>query len=216
MIISHKHKFIFVKTRKTAGTSIEIFLSSLCHSDDVFTRVGPSHPLHVPRNYSKPGCRNYYTKHMSAKSICKLAGQRIWDDYFTFCVERNPWDKTISHYYMHKFLANGKMEFADYMNARQFCVDHGMYTDEDGQIMVDRVVQYENLSSELADVFTQLGIPFDGDLSVRVKSQHREHHGPYQEMFSDEEHQLAVAVAFKRERALFGYTFSNGDSKQEQ
>ncbi|MEL6382956.1 MAG: chondroitin 4-O-sulfotransferase, partial [Cyanobacteria bacterium J06626_18] len=30
MIISHEYKFIFLKTRKTAGTSIEIALSKFC------------------------------------------------------------------------------------------------------------------------------------------------------------------------------------------
>lgn len=37
MIISHQHRFIFVKTLKTAGTSIEVFLSGLCGRDDVVT-----------------------------------------------------------------------------------------------------------------------------------------------------------------------------------
>ena len=35
MIISHKHKFIFIKTKKTTGTSVEIFLSNICGLDDI-------------------------------------------------------------------------------------------------------------------------------------------------------------------------------------
>ncbi|MDX1711046.1 MAG: hypothetical protein R3316_07890 [Rhodovibrionaceae bacterium] len=41
MIVSHKHRFISVKTEKTAGTSIEAMLSPLCGPDDV---VAPVHP----------------------------------------------------------------------------------------------------------------------------------------------------------------------------
>ena len=37
MIVSHEHKFIFLKTKKTAGTSIELALTELCGSDDVIT-----------------------------------------------------------------------------------------------------------------------------------------------------------------------------------
>ena len=37
MIVSHTHKFIFLKTKKTAGTSIELALSELCGPDDVIT-----------------------------------------------------------------------------------------------------------------------------------------------------------------------------------
>jgi hypothetical protein len=37
MIISHEHKFIFLKTKKTAGTSIELAVSQLCGPDDVIT-----------------------------------------------------------------------------------------------------------------------------------------------------------------------------------
>ena len=37
MIVSHAHKFIFLKTKKTAGTSIELALSTLCGDEDVIT-----------------------------------------------------------------------------------------------------------------------------------------------------------------------------------
>ena len=39
MIVSHKHKFIFVKSLKTGGTSVEAFLASYCGPDDIITPV---------------------------------------------------------------------------------------------------------------------------------------------------------------------------------
>ena len=41
MIVSHRHKFVFMKTRKTAGTSIEIALSEHCGPSDI---VSPNDP----------------------------------------------------------------------------------------------------------------------------------------------------------------------------
>ena len=37
MILSHERKFIFLRTKKTAGTSIELALSDLCGPDDIIT-----------------------------------------------------------------------------------------------------------------------------------------------------------------------------------
>jgi hypothetical protein len=39
MIISHRHRFIFVKT---AGSSVEVFLSSPCAEEDVVTPLTPA------------------------------------------------------------------------------------------------------------------------------------------------------------------------------
>jgi hypothetical protein len=39
MIINHRYKFIFLKTRKTAGTSIESALSQFCDSNDIITPI---------------------------------------------------------------------------------------------------------------------------------------------------------------------------------
>lgn len=38
-IINYSKKFIFVKTNKTAGTSLEIALSQFCGADDVIGQI---------------------------------------------------------------------------------------------------------------------------------------------------------------------------------
>jgi len=52
MILSHKYKFIFIKTVKTAGTNIEVLLSQQCGSSDVVTPIAPPGDGHRPGNYS--------------------------------------------------------------------------------------------------------------------------------------------------------------------
>ena len=39
MILSHEHKFIYIKTYKTGPTSIEAALSSVCGPKDVITQA---------------------------------------------------------------------------------------------------------------------------------------------------------------------------------
>jgi hypothetical protein len=39
MILSHTRKFIFIKTRKVSGTSMEISLSQFCGEGDIITPI---------------------------------------------------------------------------------------------------------------------------------------------------------------------------------
>ena len=58
MIISHKFKFIFLKTNKTAGASIEIALSKFCGEKDIITPISPEDEQ-IRRSLGYRGPQNY-------------------------------------------------------------------------------------------------------------------------------------------------------------
>lgn len=229
MIISHKHRFIFVKTAKTAGTSIEVFLSQQCDPRDIVTPITPPVEGHQPRNYrgfinpipeilDAPGkifsafrraftSREKFYNHMPASLVQKRVPAPVWNSYFKFCVERNPWDKVLSHYHMHAAREGGSLSLDEYLARGRFPVNYFRYTDRSGtRIIVDRVLRYENLLAELGEVFSQLGIPFDGTLGVTAKSEYRTDRRPYQQIFNDQQRRIAEE-AFAKEIELHGYQF---------
>lgn len=200
MIISHKYKFIFVKTEKTAGTSIEVYLSQFCGQGDILTPFGRPERGHEPRNY-----HGYYN-HIDAKTIRAMVPQEVWNNYYKFCVERNPWDKTLSHYhFVNNRFEKGQMSLDQYIQRGQFCINYPKYTDG-VRVIIDRVAKYENLASELSEIFALLGVPFDGSLNVHAKNQYRKDRRPYQQVFDRRQREI-IATAFEREIQLHGYTF---------
>jgi hypothetical protein len=200
MIISHKYKFIFIKTAKTAGTSIEVFLSSLCGENDILTPIFPHVEPHRARNHD-----GYYN-HMKASEVKAAVGDSIWGEYFTFCVERNPWDKTLSHFHMHAYRSENTLSLEKYFSNENFCLNFPKYTDEDETMMVDAIVKYEHLAVELKKIFDMLKIPFEGDLGVRAKSEYRSDRKSYKEVFSKQQ-VMDIADVYSQEIAMHGYKF---------
>jgi hypothetical protein len=229
MILSHKYKFIFIKTAKTAGTSIEVFLSKHCGPSDVLTPIEPPVEGHQPRNYlgsinpiseilGRPSkifsalrhsiiSREKFYRHMHALEIQKRVPRDVWNSYFKFCVERNPWDKVLSHYHMHVAREGGPLSLDEYLVRGRFPINYFRYTDRSGEkIIVDRILRYENLTAELSEVFSQLNVPFEGRLGVQAKSEYRTDRRPYQVVFNDEQRRIVEEV-FAKEIELHGYRF---------
>ena len=59
MILSARHKFVFIKGMKVAGTSIEMALAPLCGPDDIITPISPVDELE--RNRRGGRSQNYST-----------------------------------------------------------------------------------------------------------------------------------------------------------
>jgi hypothetical protein len=231
MIISHKHRFIFLKTRKTAGTSIEIALSRFCGEEDIITPIGREDKLR--ENLSPRGAQNFqyapegkhtsqaerqisYYNHIPARRVRALIGTEIWDEYFKFCIERNPWDKAISMYYWRtrkrepqplsllEFLRseNDKHEMPEgrgskLSNFRIYSIGRN--------VAVDHVGLYENLNSELEQIADLLNLPEEIELP-RIRGAHREDRRHYREIMGHEERDIVARIC-AREIALFGYSF---------
>ncbi len=136
MILSEKHRFLFLKGQKVAGTSIEVLLSAFCGEKDIITPITPIDekqrlvgPGRVAQNYgADPGeyerylnklrtssdaaigelkaPKGGYSNHMRLVDVEENYGP-IPADWTIFAVERNPYSKVISS-------ANMKVAFADY------------------------------------------------------------------------------------------------------
>ena len=57
MIASFLHNFIFIKTRKTGGTTVEMTLAPHCGPDDIITPIGRDEER--LRGNGVPLCRNF-------------------------------------------------------------------------------------------------------------------------------------------------------------
>lgn len=231
MIVSHKHKYIFLKTNKTAGTSIEIALSRYCGPEDIITPVSPEDEVLRrevggvgPQNHLAPlsdyGFRDYrkllfgkrklrYFNHMTATRAKALLGDEIWQSYFKFCIERNPWDRVISHYFWRTRKDTSEqptiMEYLESPMVQKLKRKGlGLYT-IDGELAVDRVCLLENLSEDLESVRVQLGLPEPLELP-RAKSQYRKDKRSYRDILGEPEKEK-IAELFADEIRLFGYRF---------
>lgn len=206
MIVSHRHEFIFVKTAKTAGTAIEVSLSPLCGPDDVVTPIIPPEPGHEPRNFRREG-GDFYA-HMPASEIRQAVGRACFDRYTTFCVERHPVSKCISQYAMrqnspHHVSEKSRLTWEEYVELGSFPVATSRYTDEDGELLVDRILPYERLAEALAELFLELGVPWNG-LTSRAKSGFRK--GVIREDQVTPEQRRTIMEAFRSSSRFTGYT----------
>jgi hypothetical protein len=114
MLISHRYKFIYTKTVKTASTSVEAYFERFClpagdelpptdardEHESATGVIGYRGKLREPRKWfqyrGKRLASPRWFHHMPAERIRRQIGPEIWDSYFKFCVVRNPFEKAIS------------------------------------------------------------------------------------------------------------------------
>jgi len=233
MIISHTHKFIFIKSFKTAGTSIDTTLSTFCSGADIVTpmndfkhnRNEKGEFLHNAMNaeeFIKLGLPNL--QHVEAKIIKSMVEPEVWGNYFKFSIARNPWDRAISYFYwdfrnnpalkpkkkLYNYLGvpfdelgQVRKLFSEYIKNTTLPSNDPFYVMDD-ELCVESVIRYENLLEDYANICKKLGLPSSELPQLKGGIRSAGYH--YSE-FYDAESKEIVAEQHKNDIRLFDYKF---------
>lgn len=204
MIISHSKQFINIKNKKVAGCSVSEWLENYCDrdKDDILT---------YSYQYSeKPNVYQLKDPHQNAIQIKRAVGEELWEQYFTFAFERNPWDKMVSAYYY--FLNRNHSPFArkgfkHYLRSKQRGRIGGKeFYSHNGKIIVDKVYLFEQLHESLEDICKVLGFKERCPLPNSRNTKFRPKPDNYVDYY-DEEDKKWVEDHFWFEIETFGYKF---------
>lgn len=178
MIISRKHGFVFIKTRRTAGSSLEAWLQPYLGPQDSITGS-------VRDGTPRANCPAGITGHISSEKIRELFPD-IPDSYRWFCVERNSYKKAVSDWLYHRdVIGDGYLDFKGHLNNTNIS-DWDRYSGEKGI----QVLQFE----QVAAFVTVMG--------VHLKS--NKYAKPWQEYYDSATH-MHLSRMFKGEIEAFRY-----------
>lgn len=235
MIVCHRHRFIYIRTRKTASTSVAVWLRQFCEPGDLITRDTPAderlaRSLGVARpNYDCPPLAPWRFRkedlklairtrawpparwlhpHTSAARIRELVGPEVWDAYRKFTVVRDPWEVAVSTYFwrLHFNRVNP--------DGTPFTLDDAVeraganwetYT-IDGVPAVDHVLRHEHLSTDLATLSAALHLEPRIEMP-RTKSGHRPADTASTEVLSATQARRVAELAAE-EIAWLGYSWT--------
>ena len=183
MIISHTNKFIFIKSEKTAGSSVEHAILPHLLNTDVYMSDSHTLPFQVIENY------------------------RIdIFDYFKFSIVRNPYDKMVSHYYWQQSIENNRYRSFDIF-VKEFhdhkTISNWKYYSIDNNNIMDKIIKFENLQNDLNDLPININIDIS---NIFEKSNIRPANIAYQELYSKASKEMVEEQCYN-EIEMFNYKF---------
>ena len=209
-----------MKTFKTGGTSVEIYFERYCTDPDREFQEREERKTEISkwgiiagRGQSSLLDRTWYN-HMPAERVLQLIGPQLWNEYYKFCVFRNPFDKIVSSFW-HNLQDTVRLDlqhatfdavrecFQDWVRTADHPSDLNVFTIR-GQPAMDRFVRYEDLQNELAAVCGHLGLPWDPSRLGRYKSGTRVRDEPFKHYY-DRSAADVVRELYKWEFEYFRY-----------
>jgi hypothetical protein len=230
LLVSHRYKFIYTKTGKTAGTSVESYFERFCMPEGEWIF------RHAREEYiSESGIIGYrgdnalrpaeclWWNHMPASLIRERIGEEIWADYFKFCVVRSPYEVAVSAFYFFRSVKNqrwddargevadlekDRAEFEAWLHSAELPVQTDKYL-MDGKFCLDAVARHESLHADLEKICARLGIPWEPRLLPALKAEFRPGNTRIEALYAERSRKI-VEAANAFEIDYFGYSFPAG------
>lgn len=181
MILSHKNKFIFIKPQKTAGTSVELFLSKFCGNTDIITPFIYDPNKNIRKDFGSTEPQNHiikklvfeftfkdiykvfrffeypktiYTEHLNAFQIKKMCGVDLWNNYMKISIVRNPWDHAVSYYKWYLFRGHFKGTFKDFVKRGYNLQTDFLFIND--EFICDTIIRFETLKKDVNKLINNL------------------------------------------------------------
>lgn len=183
MLVSHRKKFIYFKSYKTAGTSVESYLEKYCFPegeweelhdrDETVTDAG----IVGFRGKDRPASARFFN-HMPAAVVRERVPRNVWNSYLKIVNVRNPFDKAVSSFYMRypdiadkpkgDRISAFRTFIADDATKKRLVDRHTYMINDD--VVVDRFIRYEHLEEDLKSLCDELDLEFDPDKLPKFKA----------------------------------------------
>lgn len=217
MLLSIKHKFLFVHIAKTGGTSVRTSLQTLRWSDPWYL------PMFLCSRFSHlSGHRigSKFPRHSKIIAAKEMLPAEFFDSLFKFAFVRNPWDLQVSSFHHIKrerpqYLF-GHDDFDSFMKFKfnpereyQFHIDTSLQLQSDylidlhGNLIVDFIGKYESLQEDFTKACRNIGIK---ERRLPHKREAKDRKKDYRSYYNDETAEL-VARHFAQDIQLLDYQF---------
>lgn len=208
MLISDSHKFIFLRMRKVASTSMQAILRPLCIPEPEGRFAHLMSRARLEWDYH----RYVFRAHESILAARQRMPAERFEDYFKFAFVRNPWERLVSEYefiltrpehgrYKRVKGLAGFREFIHMQIPRSDAYQLNMLCDRSGRLLMDFVGKLENLDQDWQTACTRAGIPYQALPRKNVTERK-----PFKDYYDPESVKL-VAKHWAREIELFEYTY---------
>ena len=217
MLLSIKHRFLFVHIAKTGGTSVRSALQGRRWRDPWYW------PMFLCSRFSHLSGHRIATKlprHAKIVAAKETLPRDFFDEIFKFAFVRNPWDLQVSSFHHIRrerpHYLGGHEDFEDFLHWKlnperpyQYHVDTSIELQSDylidlhGNLVVDFIGRYERLDGDFSEACRRIGIA-QPNLSHKRKATDRKQ--DYRSYYSEKTAEL-VATHFARDIEMLGYGF---------
>ncbi len=217
MLLSVRHRFLYVHIAKTGGTSVRAALARLRWSDPWYW------PMFLCSRFSHLSGHRIGTKfprHAKVVAAKELLPREFFEQLYKFGFVRNPWDLQVSSYHhirreRPQFMA-GHQDFGAFLRWKldperpyQYHIDTSIEWQTDylvdlhGRLVVDFIGRYERLHDDFETACAHIGIPTPALPHVRRATDRSK---DYRSYYTENTAEL-VANHFRRDIEMLGYTF---------